>query len=156
MPRDLEAIAKDKTLDDMPELTKSPEDMDEKERQGPMDVGDEYEGGLLFSQLSQRNEKRDELHPYTQTLSMSDLESCVRVEEEAFPPHERATREKVSSHILLYTPFVTLYLVTTCRYTCHIRSVLLGVCVVILLLFSTWLASYKLGTSHFVPDFVSR
>lgn len=105
MPRDLEAMAKEKALDDMPQLTKSPEDMDDKDQRGPLDTGDDdfqRGGGLLFSQLAQRNEKRDELHPYTQTLSLSDLESCVRLEEEAFPPHERATREKVSLQVLSY------------------------------------------------------
>lgn len=37
------------------------------------------------------------LHVFTQTLTPSDLESCTVLESAAFPPHERATREKVSA-----------------------------------------------------------
>ncbi len=37
------------------------------------------------------------LHPYTRPLTISDLESCVALENAAFTnPEERATREKVS------------------------------------------------------------
>jgi hypothetical protein len=113
MPRDLNAIAKDQSApDDMPELTKSPDDLSPKEASGrpataTIDAEDE-DGmleGSLFSQISQRNEKRDELHPYCQTLKPSDVESCTRLEEEAFPPHERATREKVSLYHLLLLCF---------------------------------------------------
>jgi hypothetical protein len=94
MPRDLETLAKQNPLNDMPELTKSPDDI--QGQQASMDDENEMPEGGLFSQLAQRNEKRDALHPYVQTLSPSDVESCVRLEEEAFPPQERATREKVS------------------------------------------------------------
>lgn len=88
MPRDLEAVAKE---DGMPPITKSPDTMEERPRL--MDFEDEE---AMISALSQRNEKRDELHPYTQTLNLSDIDSCVKLEEAAFPPEERATREKVS------------------------------------------------------------
>lgn len=98
MPRDLEALAKESADENMPELTKSPDNIEG--RQGPMETEDEMPQGSLFSQMVQKNDKRDELHPYTQTLSPSDLESCVRLEEEAFPPNERATREKVRSFLL--------------------------------------------------------
>src|SRR5436190_8699195 len=40
--------------------------------------------------------KLDELHPFVQLLSLSNVEDCVRVEE-AFPEHERCSREKVRS-----------------------------------------------------------
>jgi len=37
------------------------------------------------------------LHPYTRPLTISDLESCVALEDAAFTnPEERATREKAS------------------------------------------------------------
>ena len=39
---------------------------------------------------------RDALHPYTQVLSVANLDECVQVENATFPEHERATREKVS------------------------------------------------------------
>ncbi|KAF1812054.1 acyl-CoA N-acyltransferase, partial [Eremomyces bilateralis CBS 781.70] len=34
------------------------------------------------------------LHPYVQALTLSDIESCVKLEEAAFPPTERCSREK--------------------------------------------------------------
>lgn len=93
---------KEDTLQGMPaltkELAKSPEEMDQGaqgvfNREPPMDAEDEES---MINALSQQTEKRDELHPYTQTLTLSDVESCVRLEDETFPPHERCTREKVS------------------------------------------------------------
>ncbi len=39
--------------------------------------------------------KRDNLHPYVQTLSISNLEDCVALEDAVFPEHERCSREKV-------------------------------------------------------------
>ncbi len=105
MPRDLAALTRESTLNDMPALTKSPNDVEDSSgRQASKDNGQEDsqpQEGLLFSQLAQRNEKRDELHPYVQTLSPSDVESCTRLEEEAFPPNERATREKVGFAFVL-------------------------------------------------------
>ncbi|KAG8531685.1 uncharacterized protein KY384_003317 [Bacidia gigantensis] len=37
---------------------------------------------------------RNELHPYVQTLSFSNLESCIALEDAIFPPQERCTRDK--------------------------------------------------------------
>ena len=37
----------------------------------------------------------NDLHPYVQTLSLSNLESCVALENAVFPEHERCSREKV-------------------------------------------------------------
>lgn len=91
MPRDLAALIKEDTLQGMPQLTKSPEAVDD--RSPGMDATDEE--GMLNSYQPVRT-SRDELHPYTQTLSISDVDSCTKLEEEAFPPHERCTREKVS------------------------------------------------------------
>ena len=39
--------------------------------------------------------QRNDMHPYVQTLSISDLESCVALENAVFPAEERCTREKV-------------------------------------------------------------
>ena len=39
--------------------------------------------------------KYDDLHPYTQILSLSNLEACVALEYGAFPEHERCSRDKV-------------------------------------------------------------
>ncbi|KAL8789170.1 MAG: hypothetical protein Q9213_001277 [Squamulea squamosa] len=35
-----------------------------------------------------------DLHPYVQTLTLSDLESCIALENATFPEHERCSREK--------------------------------------------------------------
>jgi len=82
MPRELQP-----TSDSLPELTKAPTPKEEPQPAG---------GGLLDAILGQRNEKRDDLHPYTQSLTKSDIESCIKVEEATFPPNERCSREKVS------------------------------------------------------------
>ena len=39
--------------------------------------------------------EKDNLHPYVQTLSISNLESCVALENAIFPEQERCSREKV-------------------------------------------------------------
>lgn len=98
MPRDLAAAAKEDSLQGMPVLTKSPDIVSDADndmtREAPMDAEDETS---MIQSLSQRNDKRDELHPYTSTLAISDVESCTRLEAECFPPNERCTKEKVSS-----------------------------------------------------------
>ena len=102
MPRDLAALVKEDTLNGMPALTKSPDEFEDRsdaptmDREAPMDADEEE--SMMSELASQRNEKRDELHPYTQSLTTGDIESCVRLEEATFPPQERCTREKVSSH----------------------------------------------------------
>lgn len=48
---------------------------------------------------------RNDLHPYVQTLSLADVDSCVAMENAAFPEQERCSREKVSHVIdLVYSP----------------------------------------------------
>lgn len=83
MPRELKPIADESVA---PTLTKSPEALDDEMPEGEMTIEDI---------LAQQNPKRDELHPYTQTLKLSDIESCILIENETFPPQERCTREKV-------------------------------------------------------------
>ena len=39
--------------------------------------------------------QRNGMHPYVQTLSISNLESCVALENAVFPEEERCSREKV-------------------------------------------------------------
>ena len=43
--------------------------------------------------------KYDDLHPYAQILSLSDLDACVALEYGAFPEHERCSKDKVRSFI---------------------------------------------------------
>lgn len=42
------------------------------------------------------NKDLNDLHPYVQTLSLSNLEGCVALEDATFPEHERCSREKVN------------------------------------------------------------
>jgi hypothetical protein len=41
--------------------------------------------------------RNDDLHPLVQNLSISDLDACIALENAAFPPNERCSREKVPS-----------------------------------------------------------
>lgn len=43
---------------------------------------------------------KNDLHPYVQTLSLADLDSCVALENAAFPEEERCSREKVRENLL--------------------------------------------------------
>ena len=57
-------------------------------------------------------DERNELHPYVQSLSLSDLESCLALENAIFPPQERCSREKVgyafAVHTILSLPCLTV------------------------------------------------
>ncbi|KAK3678280.1 hypothetical protein LTR78_001575 [Recurvomyces mirabilis] len=92
MPRDLSALAKEDTLQGMSQLTKSPDAVEELQQ--PRMTAEEENEMLQGLTPDPPRSKRDELHPYTQNLSLSDVESCTRLEEEAFPPQERCSREK--------------------------------------------------------------
>jgi len=54
--------------------------------------------GIMFGAQaahdSETSSKRNEVHPYTQTLTLRDVDACVVLEDLAFPPNERATRAK--------------------------------------------------------------
>ncbi|KAL1976914.1 hypothetical protein VTN31DRAFT_3196 [Thermomyces dupontii] len=53
-----------------------------------------YDYMSLFRRPPPRQKtKLDELHPFVSVLGLSNLEDCIRVEE-AFPEHERCSREK--------------------------------------------------------------
>ncbi|RMY71779.1 hypothetical protein D0862_14562 [Hortaea werneckii] len=91
-------------LQDMPRLTKSPEEVEGTPKhpstaQKPS-VEPHHPTGAMDAVNDQGNfqtpglSKRDDLHPYTQSLSIKDIDSCTKLEEETFPPNERATREK--------------------------------------------------------------
>ena len=53
-------------------------------------------GGL---KVSKKAKQKDTLHPYVQTLSIADLDSCERLESFCFPQEERCSREKVWTSI---------------------------------------------------------
>ena len=45
----------------------------------------------------------DRLHPENQILSINDVDQCSHLEEEAFSPEERASREKVKKSLACLT-----------------------------------------------------
>ncbi len=61
-------------------------------------------------------DEKDNLHPYVQTLSQSDLESCVALENAVFPEEERCSREKVDTF-----PYNTLVRILRSR-SCQKKS----------------------------------
>lgn len=95
MPRDLTSFVKEDALSDMSPLGRSEQHQDQQTTQQDP-PGSQDEPPMMFRDSIQAkgNQERDELHPYTQTLTLSDVDSCVILEEAAFPPHERATKEK--------------------------------------------------------------
>ena len=51
-----------------------------------------------------KQKESNNLHPYVQTLSLSNLESCVALENAVFPEEERCTREKVDALSFISMP----------------------------------------------------
>lgn len=66
----------------------SPKDVSKDLMDGSQDVG-------TLDKNRQKAEERHSWHPYIQTLTESDIESCINLENAAFPEQERCTREKV-------------------------------------------------------------
>lgn len=83
------------------------DDVDEVEEEEEADSEEEQHSfyrpglaGLLGGRMMQRSSrsapgKFDHLHPFTQVLSVSNVDDCVELEAEAFPENERCSREKV-------------------------------------------------------------
>lgn len=96
MPRDLQSLKEDSLSGNgSVEQVNSPQAMSKDDEDS------------MVNQISQTHgkSKRDELHPYTQSLTVNDIESCAVLEEATFPPQERCTREKVSQsdrHVYLH------------------------------------------------------
>jgi len=110
MPRDL--FASQSTED--PALTSSPSPQTPQFGGGSTATGedgyneftihrDEPSGtnAQLRDWRARSNEKND-LHPYVQTLSRSNVDSCVALEDSVFPEHERCSKEKVGLRSSMY------------------------------------------------------
>lgn len=89
MPRDLGLEEKPASILESPDSTED---------------SDQPEGGNFVLLRNNQDQAAGEdsfqepfnLHPYTRPLTISDLESCVALEEAAFVQEERCSREKVS------------------------------------------------------------
>ncbi|KAI9720173.1 MAG: hypothetical protein M1812_002991 [Candelaria pacifica] len=59
-----------------------------------MDLTESTKDVSLSDNHSRKTEERHSWHPYIQTLTESDVESCVNLENATFPEQERCSREK--------------------------------------------------------------
>lgn len=88
-------------------LSRSPESDEEitPVRQSPPDRPTIQRESLPLFSLRNRDGANykdvGDLHPYVQTLTIADLESCIALESTAFPAEERCSPEKVSDFELL-------------------------------------------------------
>lgn len=104
MPRDLFAERSGAPkLNDMPLLERS----EKSSAQGPAESSDSASSDPSpvakhgsKDKIERDMDKQDawvEIKPYTKSLTPSDVDACVKLEDATFPPQERATKEKVSS-----------------------------------------------------------
>lgn len=68
----------------------------------------------------------DELHPFVQLLSLSNVDDCVKVEE-AFPENERCSKEKVCQRNVgdvgdIFRDFLFRSLLLDCQWLCTIDN----------------------------------
>lgn len=75
----------------MPPLEKSPGNL--------TDAMDSASQNDKLAQAMSQDESKSRLHPFTQILTLKDVGSCLKLEEAAFPPHQRCSREKVSDPV---------------------------------------------------------
>lgn len=98
MPRDLELERKKDNVSPIA-LTESPNRMSSSSPTTPTKPSESAPGQnfvIIPPDQQVLDKAPDNLHPYTRPLTISDLESCVALENAAFTdPNERASREKV-------------------------------------------------------------
>lgn len=103
MPRDLFA-ERDHAVQEMPMLEKTEKSTalpPQLHQSSPVDFAAPTHRRGSKDKIERDMDKQDawaEIKPYTKSLTPSDVESCVKLEDATFPPQERATREKVSNH----------------------------------------------------------
>lgn len=92
MPRDLED---EKPAPPVP-FTESPNSVGTERSEDDGDGSPTSQRQFVLIPEDKQVKPPTNLHPYTRPLTISDLESCVALENAAFTnPEERATREKV-------------------------------------------------------------
>ena len=98
MPRDLVAESQEEAISESPDAQTPKAGTTTGSNASNEFTIHRIDTGQTTPPLSSRPEKlerRDKLHPYVQTLSIADLDSCERLESSCFPEEERCTREKV-------------------------------------------------------------
>jgi hypothetical protein len=85
------------------------EDVEEEEEEEEEEEHSFYRPGLAgflggrMMQRSRNSPRRfDNLHPFTQVLSISNVDDCVNLENEVFPESERCSRDKVTKMRSIY------------------------------------------------------
>ena len=67
---------------------------------------DTRQANILHLHNGRAKEKQiNDLHPYVQTLSRSNVEDCLALENAVFPENERCSRDKVGMDTLLIETF---------------------------------------------------
>ncbi|KAF2098724.1 acyl-CoA N-acyltransferase [Rhizodiscina lignyota] len=111
MPRDLILESEHETIDNLAPLSRkahmSPSNSDQADTELPVslniplqhspaqiEMGDPESPQDRLRQDMLSEDRRNELHPFVQTLSVSHVEQCVVVEDQAFPANERCSKEK--------------------------------------------------------------
>lgn len=96
------------------ERTDSPEQQEEEEESSSSSPSSADSSSRQFTIVPKSQQSKaspsSTLHPYTRPLTISDLDSCVALENAAFTnPEERATREKASRGKTKFprTPYLT-------------------------------------------------
>jgi putative heme degradation protein len=98
MPRDF--LADKKTLEDMPPLSKEPQQADSPDDPNPM--APLYKVPTTF--VEDRFKRMTDLHPFASLLNQDDLDDCDWLEHAAFDANEAASREKVGALLVIYSP----------------------------------------------------
>lgn len=99
MPRDLFSQKNEASLTASPESQTHAEDSLATDQGGYNEFTIHHQDetpNFANSRFGKANGKNlSDLHPYVQTLSLMDVESCVALENATFPENERGSREKV-------------------------------------------------------------
>lgn len=99
MPRDLHNQKNEATLTASPESQTHAEDLLATDQSGYNEFTIHHQDEtLIFGNTRSgkaNGQDLSDLHPYVQTLSLTDVESCVALENATFPENERCSREKV-------------------------------------------------------------
>ncbi|KAF1983348.1 acyl-CoA N-acyltransferase [Aulographum hederae CBS 113979] len=99
MPRDLSFETQDDTVNGMPPLQRSAANDSSSSDRGRGSDNDGSEPVDFLQKNMRREDEMMKLHPYGESLTLKDVDSCVLLENACFEPHERATPEKIEYRI---------------------------------------------------------
>lgn len=107
MPRDLqhERTASPTQITESPKSDATEKsDSPDSTRWSEEEASNDRQKNFVIVPEDQQNKATGRLHPYTRPLTVSDVDSCLALENSAFKnPEERATREKVRTSLCFET-----------------------------------------------------